>query len=532
MLIAKAPVRISFGGGGTDLPAYYKKHGGAVLSTTIDKYFYSIMQNSNNGMIEIESSDYQLYQQIRDINTVQLTDALMIPKAVLKHFNVTDSVHLFLKSDIPPGSGLGLSGAVTSSLIKLISTYCKKSLSKKEIADLSSHVEIDVLGRPIGMQDQYASVYGGLNFITFNEDSINVEPLIIDEGYKRRLESSLMLFYTGTSRDSAKILSGQKKATEVKDAVVIDSLNKIKDMAFSMRDAVAIGDIQGFGKMLHESWEYKQRLSPDISNPAIDRCYSAAMKNGALGGKITGAGGGGFLLICCDPGRRGSVRESLTSEGLQELKFKFEDNGVHLVLDQIGHFKSTITPEGYLLGMSSIVKRLDTKQISRITDIIFEACRNDKQVFIMGNGGSAATASHFCGDLSKTTMVEGKKGFRVIPLTDNIPLMTAWGNDTGFENIFYGQLFNLLNPGDVVIGISGGGMSGNVLKAMEFARRRSAFTIGLGGCKGGKLKDLTDECIIVPSDNYQFIEDVHMMIVHLITSALRERLSEESEQPL
>jgi len=220
----------------------------------------------------------------------------------------------------------------------------------------------------------------------------------------------------------------------------------------------------------------------------------------------------------------------LTSEGLQELKFKFEDNGVHLVLDQIGHFTSTITPEGYLLGMSSIVKRLDTNQISRLTDIIFEAYKNDKQVFIMGNGGSAATSSHFCSDLSKTTMIEGKKGFRVIPLTDNIPLMSAWGNDTGYENIFYGQLYNLLNQGDVVIGISGGGMSGNVIKAMEFAKQRSARTIGLAGFKGGRLKDLSEECIVVPSDNYQFIEDVHMIIVHLITSALREKLSEYPAQ--
>lgn len=527
MLISKAPVRISFGGGGTDLPVYYERHGGAVLSATINKYFYSILTNSNNSMIEIESSDYQLHQQFENIHNVHLNDALMIPKAILKHFDVEDKVHLTLKSDIPPGSGLGLSGAVTASLVKTVSTYKKKLLSKKEIAELTSHIEIDVLNRPIGMQDQYASVFGGINFITFDKDSIKVEPLALDSECKNRLEDSLMLFYTGMSRNSATILSNQKKATELEDSTVINSLHKIKDMAYRMRDVVCAGDISKFGKLLHESWEYKKNLSENISNADIDRHYAVALKNGAVGGKITGAGGGGFLLICCDKKHQDNVRASLINEGLQEFKFSFENEGVHLVLDQIGHFKSTITPEGYLLGMSTIVKRLDTRQINRITDIIFNAYKNDKQIFVMGNGGSAATSSHFCSDLAKTTKIEGKKGFRVIPLTDNIPLMTAWGNDTGYENIFYGQLSNLLNPGDIVIGISGGGNSSNILKAMEFAKTRSAAAIGFSGFKGGKLKECVDECLIVPSDNYQFIEDVHMIIVHLVTSALRERMSKE-----
>lgn len=520
-------MRISFGGGGTDLPAYYQKYGGAVLSATINKYFYSILTNSNNGMVEIESSDYQLHQQFENINRVNLNDTLMIPKAILKHFNVEDKIHLSLKSDIPPGSGLGLSGAVTASLVKVISTFKKKSLSKKEIAELTSLIEIDVLNRPIGMQDQYASVFGGLNFITFDKDSIKIEPLVLEKEYKDRLQESLMLFYTGMSRNSAKILSGQKKATEIEDSGVINSLNKIKDIAYRMCDVLSLGDISKFGRLLHDSWEYKKTLSPEISNSDIDKYYATALKNGAIGGKITGAGGGGFLLICCDKKHQANVRDSLTNEDLQELNFNFEDDGVHLVLDQIGHFKSTITPEGYLLGMSTIVKRLDTNQISRITNTIFDAYKNDKQIFIMGNGGSAATSSHFCSDMAKTTQIEGKKGFRVIPLTDNVPLMTAWGNDTGYENIFYGQLYNLLNPGDVVIGISGGGNSSNILKAMKLAKERATVTIGLSGFKGGKLKEIVGECLIVPSDNYQFIEDVHMVIVHLITSALRDRISME-----
>jgi D-sedoheptulose 7-phosphate isomerase len=177
--------------------------------------------------------------------------------------------------------------------------------------------------------------------------------------------------------------------------------------------------------------------------------------------------------------------------------------------------------------MRAVVSRLDKEQIGRIADTIWEARKHDRQIFIMGNGGSASTASHFCSDLSKTTLIPGKKGFRVVPLTDNIPLMTAWGNDAGFENIFYGQLLNLLNPDDVVIGISGGGMSPNVLKALDLARERGARTIGMAGFSGGKLKDAVEDCFIVPSDNYQFIEDVHMILVHLIASVLRERIAKE-----
>ena len=525
MLISKAPVRISFAGGGTDLPAYYNKYGGAVLSATIDKYFYSLLDYSNNDMIEIESSDYQLYQKMHDIGDLSLNDPLMIPKVILKHFKVKDRVHLFLKSDVPLGSGLGLSGAVTTSLVKLISTFKKKSLSKKEIAELASFIEIEVLKRPIGMQDQYASAFGGLNFITFNSNAIDVEPLNIKQEHQEMLQKNLMLFFTGMHRNSATILSAQKKATEKKTKQVIDSLHKMKEIAFRMRDALVEGDMVGFGRLLHESWEYKKTISKNISNPLIDKYYRIAIKNGAVGGKITGAGGGGFLLILCEKKHQDKVRDALVGEGLQELKFEFEQEGTTLVLDNIGHFESKITPEGYLLGMSAVVKRLDKVKIDRITKIIFEAYKNDKQVFIMGNGGSAATASHFCSDLSKTVQVNGNRGIRAIPLTDNVALMTAWGNDTGYENIFYGQLFNLLNPEDVVIGISGGGMSKNVIKALKLANERDAITIGLSGFKGGILKELTNECLIVPSDNYQFIEDVHMMIVHLITSILKDKIA-------
>ncbi|EFL50649.1 GHMP kinase [Solidesulfovibrio fructosivorans JJ]] len=527
MIISKAPVRLSFGGGGTDLPAYYERHGGAVLSVTIDKFFYTVLEPVKDGPVEIVSSDYQLHQRFPDMAKANLSGALKIPKAVLKRYGVASGVYMALKGDVPTGSGLGLSGAVTVSIVQAVATFTGESHSKAELAEIASDVEIGMLGRPIGMQDQYAAAHGGLNYMTFTKDGVTVAPVTLPDGVLDALERRLLLFHTGAQRDSASILKGQKKSMEVSDASVIATLGVLKEQAARMRDLLSAGDLDGFGCMLDTAWNFKKSLAKNISNPDIDGYYAAAREAGALGGKITGAGGGGFLLLYCPLEAQADVVDAMTGMGLERLPFCFETTGAQLTLDHTGQFSATITPEGYLLGMRAVVSRLDKDKIGRIADMIWQAREEDRQIFIMGNGGSASTASHFCSDLSKTTLVPGKKGFRVVPLTDNIPLMTAWGNDAGFENIFYGQLINLLNPGDVVVGISGGGMSPNILKALDLARERGARTIGMSGFSGGKLKDAVEECFIVPSDNYQFIEDVHMILVHLIASVLRERMARE-----
>lgn len=526
MIIAKSPVRLSFGGGGTDLPAYYEAHGGNVLSVTIDKYFYSVLQEIPGQDIEISSSDYQLHQRIPDLSQANLKDALRIPKAMLRHFGIERGVMLQLKSDIPPGSGLGLSGAVSTSLARCLGTYAGQTLDKAQVAELATHIELTVLGRPIGMQDQYASAFGGLNFLTFTPAGTTVEPVVVSPERLAELRGYVMLFHTGSSRDSARILDGQRRSTSRGDTEVLAALHQVKAVAQEMRRIVKEGDLADIGRLLDESWRHKKRFAKSVSTPEIDAYYDTAKACGALGGKITGAGGGGFLLVFAEPDRQGRISRELTALGLQELAFDFESRGSQITLDQQGRFTSTITPEGYLLGMRAVVSRLDKRQIDRITDIIYTAYLADKQVFVMGNGGSAATASHFSSDLAKAVAVNGKRGLRAIPLTDNIPLMTAWGNDVGFEDIFAGQLRNLVNAGDVVIGISGGGMSKNVLKAMALARDRGARTVGLSGFTGGRLKDLAEECFVVPSENYQFIEDVHMMLVHLMISVIRERIAE------
>jgi len=528
MLIVKSPVRISFSGGGTDLPDFFKKFGGAVLSTTINKHFYSVLTPRKGKDINIKSLDYNVEEQFGRIKRVAVAEPLRLPKAIVKYFRIKKGFTLSLNSDIPLGSGLGLSGAVTTNLVKSLSMYSERNmLSKEKIADIATRIEIGLLKRPIGLQDQYASSFGGFNFIEFDKHGVKVIPIKNKGNILDKLEEKLLLFYTGTSRDSADILKRQRELIKKEDRATIDSLKRMVDFAYQMKKLLERGNLHGFGQLLDKSWVFKKGISNKISNNYIDRYYHIARENGAVGGKITGAGGGGFLLLYCEERKQEEVKQALGNEGLIHMPFKFERDGVQVILDNLGFFNPSVTTEGYLLGIDSVVKMLDQKKIDRIIDILFDAYKKDKQVFVMGNGGSAATASHFCNDLSKTVQSTGKKGFRALPLTDNVSLMTAWGNDTSFENIFYGQLVNLLNPGDVVIGISGGGNSSNVIKAIKYANNNKATTIGLLGYSGGKLMPLARENILVPIDNYQFIEDVHLIVIHLIISVLREKIKNE-----
>ena len=344
MIISKAPVRLSFGGGGTDLPAYYERHGGAVLSVTIDKYFYTIVEPVKGGPAEIVSSDYQLHQRFPDMTRANLSGALKIPKAVLKRYGVDNGIYMALKGDVPTGSGLGLSGAVTVSIVQAVATFTGESHSKAELAEIASDVEIGMLGRPIGMQDQYAAAHGGLNYMTFTRDGVTVTPVVLPDGVLAGLERRLLLFHTGAQRDSASILKGQKQSMEMDDPSVIATLDVLKGQAGRMRDVLASGDLDGFGRMLDEAWNFKKTLAKNISNPDIDSYYAAARAAGALGGKITGAGGGGFLLLYCPIEAQADVIDAMTGMGLERLPFCFERGGAQLTLDHTGQFNATITP--------------------------------------------------------------------------------------------------------------------------------------------------------------------------------------------
>jgi D-glycero-alpha-D-manno-heptose-7-phosphate kinase len=333
MLIARAPVRVSFFGGGTDLPAYYVQSGGAVLSTTINKYVYVIMNVSEQAVLQITSSDYQTFYR-HTLGEPLLWDGdLSLPRAVLHQFGVEQGVSIFLASEVPPGTGLGSSSSVTVALIKAVSAARGLRLSKTQIADWAVQIELEKIGKPIGVQDQYAAALGGLNWFTFDATGIRAEPIDLAPEIVNRLESNLLLMFTGSARDSAEILSKQTKASHARDKQVIDSLQAVHALARQARDYLAQGEVDRFGALLHEAWQHKKKFADGVTTERIDRSYELARQNGALGGKIAGAGGGGFLILYCPPDAIERVATVLSAEGLRRMEFRFERDGARVLFN-------------------------------------------------------------------------------------------------------------------------------------------------------------------------------------------------------
>lgn len=333
MLIVRAPVRISFGGGGTDLPAYSDRFGGLVVSTTINKYFYLIARPSTFDGVQIISSDYGNFLRQHAYEDLFWDGDLALPKAILHHFDLRRGADLFLASEVPPGTGLGSSSAVAAALIKGVALWQGQNLSAAQVADLACQIEIEKMGMPIGRQDQYAAAFGGLNTIYFDPQGTRVQPLAVDPIVKTQLESRLMLFFTGSSRSSSSILKEQRAATR-ENAAVTEALHAIKRMAYAVRETLLAGDLDTFGGLLDAAWQQKKRLASKISNPLIDQSYAAARALGALGGKVTGAGGGGFLMLYAHAEYQPAITAALQGLGLQRLDFAFETEGTRVVLDQ------------------------------------------------------------------------------------------------------------------------------------------------------------------------------------------------------
>jgi galactokinase/mevalonate kinase-like predicted kinase len=335
VLIVRSPVRISFAGGGTDLPAYYEQYGGAVLSAAINKYFYTILGKRTDGRIQIISSDLRVFENYRDLATLKTEGSgLEIPLAVLKHLGCDLSVDLFLASEIPPGTGLGSSASVCVNIVKTLRTYMHKPPSKYDLAETAFHIARSVLDRHVGKQDEYAAAFGGLNFITFHSDGrTEVDPINLEEGLLRELESNLMLFFTGSAHNSWAILQEQERSTRAHTGPAVEALHEVRALTERMRMVLQSGSLASFGALLHEGWEAKKRISSRISNSRIDHLYLQARDHGALGGKITGAGGGGFLLLYCEPEHQEAVRRALSDEGVQEMAFAFDFQGAQAIVN-------------------------------------------------------------------------------------------------------------------------------------------------------------------------------------------------------
>ena len=339
MIVVRAPVRISFGGGGTDLAAYYAAFGGFVVSAAITRYCYVVASEPGDGRITINSADYRSWESFGRGVTPPVEGTLVLPKAAIESFadrELRDTgIDLFLASEVPPGTGLGSSSAMAVALVRSLATYVGLPLDATEVAERACALEIERLDMPIGKQDQYASAFGGLNAIEFSTRGVTVRPLELAPGVAAALGSRLLLFSTGQSRDSAGILREQRAHTSTKP-MVIGSLHRLKALAHEMCEALVDEDLDGFGRLLDQGWQEKRRLSGKISTPVIDIWYQAAREAGALGGKLTGAGGGGFLLLYCPPSRQAVVRTVMAGLGLCELPFDFDYTGVQVLNPFLG----------------------------------------------------------------------------------------------------------------------------------------------------------------------------------------------------
>ncbi|MBN2372465.1 GHMP kinase [bacterium] len=333
MLIVRSPLRISLAGGGTDLPVYYRNYGGAVINTSIDRYFYVFLKTESSNGLEIASADFRTFFRHDGNHPLAWEGDLELPRAIFHHFGINNGLSLFLASEIPPGTGLGSSSSVSVGLIKALSAACGLNMSREDISELACFIEIEKLGSPIGKQDQYAATFGGLNLITFEADKTQVTPLNLSQENRNRLERSLMLFYTGQSRKANDILSRQNEASGKKQGATLDALHRVKEMVPNVRKCFESGDIEGFGMLLDQNWQEKKRFAKGVSNQRIDDCYDAAVRAGALGGKVTGAGGGGFLLLCCDESRQEPVIKEMEALGLIKVGFHFEDMGARVIMN-------------------------------------------------------------------------------------------------------------------------------------------------------------------------------------------------------
>ena len=320
MIIARSPLRISLGGGGTDLPSYYREHGGFLIAAAIDKYVYVTVMRPFTPGIYLKYSELERVDSVDEIRHPIIREAMELMKFE------TPQVEITTLADIPAGTGLGSSGSFTTALLRSLCTYKRRLVHPQELAEMACHIEIDRLGEPIGKQDQYIAAYGGITCFDFNsDDSVTARPLTLDKETLHALGDNLLLFFTGYSRSAGSILKDQKSRTQNSDTDMLNNLHYVKELGERSREALENSNPIMFGKIMHEHWEHKKKRSGGMTNPEIDRWYELAMNSGAVGGKLVGAGGGGFLMFYTEDNNR--LKQAMTAAGLEEVRFRFDFEG-------------------------------------------------------------------------------------------------------------------------------------------------------------------------------------------------------------
>jgi D-glycero-alpha-D-manno-heptose-7-phosphate kinase len=319
VIFTRAPLRISLGGGGTDLPSYYRDHGGFLVGGAIDKYVYMLTHTVFQRRYRMKYSQFEEVDRPSEIKHPILREALV-------HHWQGEPLEVSVVADVPTGTGLGSSGAFTVCLLKALALARRTAVSPAQLAENACSIEIDVLGEPVGKQDQYVAAHGGICAYTFNGDgTVEVEPLSLSQPTLDGLRDNLLLFYTGEARQASAILADQVARTESGDPEMRANLDRTKEIGLESRRLLEIGDLEQYAELMHEHWENKRRRSPGMANEQIDRLYTLARMSGVIGGKIVGAGGGGFLLVYAK--RPDDTRQAMRAAGVPELRFDFEFQG-------------------------------------------------------------------------------------------------------------------------------------------------------------------------------------------------------------
>jgi D-glycero-alpha-D-manno-heptose-7-phosphate kinase len=325
MIITRSPLRISLGGGGTDLPSYYEKFGGFLIAAAIDRYVYVTINRPFGAGIRLKYSDIENVDTVDEVRHPILREALRMMNLR------TPQIEITTLAEIPSGTGLGSSGSFTTALVKALYAHRRRLLHSSEVARLACEIEIERLHEPVGKQDQYIAAYGGVTCFDFHPDgSVAARPLTLAMDTMFELEDNLLLFFTGFSRSAGSLLQDQKARSEADDAEMIENLHYVKDLGYRSQAALEAGRCAEFGELMHEHWEHKKRRSRGMSNPKIDEWYELGRGNGAIGGKLVGAGGGGFLLFYAED--RKTLRRAMTDAGLEEVRFRFDFEGTKVLM--------------------------------------------------------------------------------------------------------------------------------------------------------------------------------------------------------
>jgi len=324
MIITRSPLRVTLGGGGTDLPSYYRDHTGFLISAAIDKYVYvTVMRPFARGI-------YLKYSKLEHVEEVADVQHPIIREVLQRIGFRTPQIEITTLADIPAGTGLGSSGSFTTALLRALYAHRRRLLHASELAALACDIEMNHLGEPVGKQDQYIAAYGGVTCFTFHPDErVDATPLKIPITGLHDLEDNLLLFFTGFTRSAGSILADQKTRSHGHDPEMLSNLHYIKELGLRSQQALESGDTVRFAELMHEHWEHKKRRSSGMSNPQIDQWYELGRRHGAIGGKLVGAGGGGFLMFYAEDHRR--LRAAMASEGLEEVRFRFDFEGTKVV---------------------------------------------------------------------------------------------------------------------------------------------------------------------------------------------------------